>query len=88
MIRVLISDKGDVSAHSWWYNFIKNANSGNSLMQTDERIDLINVELMNWSAQLWQNEPMTPEDVNVAYKNAYLDFYDDHAYHWFVLRWS
>jgi hypothetical protein len=89
MIRVLISDHGNASPYDWWYNFIESVRRGRN-STINQRIDIINEDLMNWSAQLWQNEPIPPElGTTVSkYRNVYLDFYDEQAYTWFVLRWA
>ena len=90
MIRVLVSEKGNSSPHAWWYNWVTSVKAGPSGTPVDKRIDMLNAELMNWSAQLWQNEPV-PHELGTTvskYRNVYLDFYDEHAYHWFILRWS
>lgn len=89
MIRVMISDHGNESPYQWWYKFIGSVPSKNSIT-VEKRIDVLNTELMNWSAQLWQNEPGSHElgTTISKYRNVYLDFYDEQAYMWFVLRWA
>jgi hypothetical protein len=90
MIRVLISDHGNMSPYDWWYNYVASVRKGPSNITVDRRIDDLNIELMNWSAQLWQNEPI-PHELGTTvskYRNVYLDFYDEQAYTWFILRWA
>jgi hypothetical protein len=90
MIRVLISDHGNISPYDWWYNYAASVRNGPSNITVDQRIDVLNIELMNWSAQLWQNEPI-PHELGTTvskYRNVYLDFYDEQAYTWFIMRWS
>ena len=89
MIRVRISERGNESPYDWWYKFIESVKRGMN-GTIDKRIDILNTELMNWSAQVWQNEPV-PHELGTTiskYRNVYLDFYDEQAYTWFILRWA
>jgi len=90
MIRVMISDHGNESPYMWWYKFIASVKHGKYGQTVEQRIDVLNTELINWSAQLWQNEPV-PHELGTTiskYRNVYLDFYDEQAYTWFILRWA
>lgn len=87
MIRVLITKNGEKSKLEWWLNFIEYCfPHPRTPMGTHEHIEIANVELMNWSAQLWIKDK--PDLLWRHAESLYLDFYDEHAYHWFVLRWS
>ena len=85
MISILLSDKGSTPAQAWWWQFIRSVDKRSHALSTEDRIDIINSELLNWSAHLWQHQPA---GVDWPHKNAYIDFYDEQAYTWFVLRWS
>lgn len=82
MIRVKLFD-GDIDYKSdaiprWWINF----NDGVGDFAT---VDKVNTELMNWSASFWiAKHP----DNNLLLGDRYIDFYDEHAYTWFIMRWS
>jgi hypothetical protein len=88
MKRVLISDKNDMSPHAWWYKFVNSVNLGNNTFSTEQRIDIVNAELMKWSAQLWRDNATILSDSASDTKSAYLDFYDEQAYTWFIMRWA
>jgi hypothetical protein len=87
MIRVLLSDKGQATPHQWWWKFLHGTDNykRTTPLTTEERIDVINLELLNWSAQLWDR---SQKDASYAYQSAYIDFYDEQAYSWFLLRWA
>lgn len=87
MISILLSDKGSTPAQEWWWQFIRSVDKKSQASTTDDHIDVVNLELLNWSAHLWQHQP-TGADWPLARKNAYIDFYDEQAYTWFVLRWT
>lgn len=83
MIRVKLFD-GDTDYKSdiiprWWLNFAES--TGDDLTTVDEA----NIELMNWSASFWiakhKENKLLPGD-------RYLDFYDEQAYTWFIMRWA
>jgi len=88
MKRVLISDKNSMSPHAWWYKFVNSVHLGNDTFSTEQRIDIVNAELMNWSAQLWRDNATIVSDSASDEKSAYLDFYDEQAYTWFIMRWA
>ena len=85
MISILLSDKGSTPAQAWWWKFLHGTDKRSGPLTTEERIDSINIELLNWSAQLWDH---CRKDASYAYQSAYIDFYDEQAYTWFILRWS
>jgi hypothetical protein len=85
MIRILLSDKGSTPSCQWWWNFINSVEQRSDALTTQERIDIINLELLNWSAHLWQHGQRSVFYTN---QSAYIDFYDEQAYTWFVLRWT
>ena len=86
MIRVLLSEEGWPVQHQWWWKFLDGTETKPTTpLTSEERVDIINLELLNWSAQLWQHRN---EEVYPSHHRAYLDFYDEQAYHWFLLRWS
>jgi len=84
MIRVKIFDSeaeyqsDDIP--KWWLNFANTAGA-------DEftTIDEVNTELMNWSASFWISEN---KEQSLLFGDRYLDFYDERAYTWFIMRWS
>jgi hypothetical protein len=88
MIRVLLSNKGSTTTHKWWWQFVRSVNPV-PVSTADQKMEIINDELLNWSAQMWYNVPKSPDARTYSsYQNAYIDFYDEQAYTWLVLRWS
>ncbi len=85
MIRVLLSEKGRVTPYQWWWKFLHDTDDRNAPHTAEERVDIINTELLNWSAQLWDHRQ---QGASYAFTNAYIDFYDEKAYAWFLLRWA
>ena len=85
MISILLSDKGSTPAQAWWWKFLHGTDKRSGPLTTEERIEAINLELLNWSAQLWRHEQTATRHND---RSAYIDFYDEQAYTWFVLRWS
>lgn len=85
MIRVLLSEKGRATQYQWWWKFLHDTDERNVPYTAEERTDIINLELLNWSAQLWDHRR---QGASYAFTNAYIDFYDEQAYTWFLLKWS
>ena len=81
MIRILLSDKGHPPPYKWWWNFTRSVDQRSKALTTD----MINLELLNWSAQLWQ---CGQRGLIYSNQSSYIDFYDEQAYTWFVLRWA
>jgi hypothetical protein len=80
MIRIKIfeEDSRVIVVPKWWQNFCHGADVGDS-------IDDVNEKLMDWSASFW----ISKNTVNsIEYGDRYLDFYDEPAYVWFMLRWA
>jgi hypothetical protein len=77
MIRIKIfdEDRHPSEIPRWWYNFLPDS------FGEEE----INHALMDWSANFWIAKPVNPLS---GYGDRYLDFYDEHAYTWFMLRWT
>ena len=57
----------------WWLNFV----FGNDLAEAS--LDEVNEALLDYHASF---------SYQVRGSRRYIDFYDDQAYSWFVLRWS
>lgn len=85
MIRILLSEMGQATPYKWWWNFVGGVDQGSRVLTPEEHIDIINLELLNWSAQLWQYGQRSMFYTN---QSVYIDFYDEQAYTWFVLRWA
>lgn len=76
MIRVQLVNM-DTDAPWWWSNFVRahTIEGGATISELHEHIDRV---LMDYSAIMWTD----------GRYGTYLDFYDQHAYDWFILRWS
>ena len=61
----------------WWRNF--------AMSVEGDSVEEVNHALLDYSASFWIAKPAIPEN---GYGDRYLDFYDEHAYSWFMLRWS
>ena len=81
MIRIkLFEENGKVfpDVPPWWYNF--------AMSFEGESVEEVNYALLDYSASFWIANNTIPK--NAGYGDRYLDFYDEHAYSWFMLRWS
>lgn len=85
MVRVdLVLDSHTDHVPDWWRNFgvahphLISNDGGN----TQGRIDVVNQVLMDWHAQVWL--AYTDEQVF----HSHVDFYDEQAMTWFLMRWS
>mgnify|MGYP003335084596 CR=1 FL=1 len=85
MIRVLLSKQRLPAQQRWWWNFLHGTDKRTAPSTAEERMDVVNLELLNWSAQIWHHRQKGA--VSPHYRS-YLDFYDEQAYAWFLLRWS
>ena len=79
MIRIKIfeEDCHPYEIPQWWFNFCPD-----SFGVGEEEI---NHALMDWSANVWLAKPKNPLS---GYGDRYLDFYDEKAYIWFMLRFT
>lgn len=64
----------------WWVKFARGC--GYNDFST---IEEVNECLMDWSANFWIAKHT--DDVRDL-GDRYIDFYDEHAYTWFMLRWK
>ena len=80
MIRIKLfedNSKAFPDVPRWWFNFATSIEG--------ESIEDINHALLDYSASFWIAKPAIP--IN-GYGDRYIDFYDAHAYTWFMLKWA
>jgi hypothetical protein len=70
----------EVHTPKWWRNFLRENFTGSARYDVDK----INHKLLDYSA----NYSRVVFSNHMSGYNKYLDFYDEQAYLWFVLRWS
>ena len=78
MIRIKIFQYGkyvDPDIPQWWKNFTR--------VHGHKYRDQINEALLPWHANFW-----TRMNADILGFDRYLDFYDEQAHDWFMLRWS
>ena len=81
MIRIKLfedNSKAFPDVPRWWFNF--------AMSVKGDSVEDINHALLDYSASFWIANTTIPK--NIGYGDRYLDFYDEHAYTWFMLRWS
>ena len=80
MIRIKVFEENMqvIVVPKWWQNFCIGGD-------VDDSVDDVNRKLMDWSANFWIARNT---DSRFEYGDRYLDFYDEQAYVWFMLRWS
>ena len=82
MIRIkLFEENGKMfpDVPQWWMNFATSFEG--------ESVEEVNHALLDYSASFWIANTTIP-NIPGGYGDRYLDFYDDHACSWFILRWS
>lgn len=81
MVTVLLFDHKTYKSpgYSWWRNFAETIQGKGAI-----RLDTINEQLMDYNAHFH----CTGKGGVESWGDRYIDFYDERAYNWFVLRWS
>lgn len=75
-VRIFEEDSRLSDIPQWWYNFC--------LPDYDE--EELNQRLLDWSANFWVATTKRPD--KIGYGDRYIDFYDESAYTWFMLRFT
>jgi hypothetical protein len=86
VVRIFLFDSGSNSREQvpdWWRNFVHDTLPIRRLQEGSENRRLLNVALLPWHAQYWMH--VRPDATPTR---RYIDFYDEAAYHWFLLKWS
>lgn len=83
MVSILLFNPDAVykSGPTWWHNFAETVEGKG---KGGVRVDTINTVLMEYAAHFHCTGPGGTR----SWGNRYIDFYDERAYNWFVLRWS
>lgn len=78
---VLLFDPKNIHRESpiWWRKFCDECSGAGA-----ERLETINAALMDYAAHFH----CTKNGGMQTWGNRYIDFYDERAYNWFILRWS